>query len=155
MVGVLVAKRIHAIGTRTKYDVPWIICEISIFSVECSSLASICEVSQLRIVSIIGLHPLRVPAHELCFLRIYKITLPTGSDRKVPYNFLRSFLSGLLVSRSIAHWTAGLFRVLLPINDAIVDAGVVSNVRPIKRAHDFLGLLDTSRTHVPRGKNSM
>src|SRR3989337_2557136 len=80
-----------------------------------------------------------------------KIPLQTGSDRKVPYNFLRSFLSCLLVSRSIAHWTTGFFRVLPPINDAIVDACMVPNVRQIKRANEFLGLLDTSRTQVPPG----
>ena len=153
MVGVLVSKRIHAIGTRAKHDVPCIFSKKLIFGVECSPLASIYEASQLRIISIVGLLPLRVPAHELCFLRIYEIPLQTGSDRKVPYNFLRSFLSGLLVSRSIAHWTAGFFHVLLPINDAIIDACVVSNVRQIKRANNFLGLLDTSRTQVPRGKN--
>ena len=61
MVGILVAKRIHAIGTR--------------------ALVSILDVSQLRIISIVGLLPLRVPAHELCFLGIYEIPLETGSDR--------------------------------------------------------------------------
>jgi hypothetical protein len=81
MVGVLVAKRIHAIGTRAEHDVPCITCEIPIFAVERSPLASIHEVSQLRIISIVGLCPLRVPTHELCFLGIYKITLQTGSDR--------------------------------------------------------------------------
>ena len=153
MVGVLVSKRIHAIGTRTKHDVPWIFYSKSIYGVECSPLATIYEVSQPRIISIVGLLPLRVLAHELCFLRIYEIPLQTGSDRKVPYNFLRSFLSCLLVSRSIAHWTTGFSRVLPPINKAIVDACMVPNVRQIKRENDFLGLLDSSRTHVPRGKN--
>ena len=103
MIGVLVAKRIHVIGTRAKHDVPWIFCSKSIYDVECSPLDTIYEVSQLRIISIVGLLPLHVLAHELCFLRIYEIPLQTGSDWKVPYNFMRSFLSRLLVSRSIAH----------------------------------------------------
>jgi hypothetical protein len=38
-------------------------------------------VSQLHIISIVELFPLRVPTHELCFLGIYEITLQTGSDR--------------------------------------------------------------------------
>ena len=75
VVGVLVSKRIHAIGTRTKHDVPWIFCSKSIYGVECSPLATIYEVSQPRIISIVGLLPLHVPAHELCFLGIYKIPL--------------------------------------------------------------------------------
>ena len=103
MVGVLVTKQIHAIGTRAEHDVPCITFKIPIEAVQCSPLASILHVSQLRIISIVGLLPLRMPTHELCFLRIYEIQLQTGSDRKVPYNFLRSFLSCLLVSRSITH----------------------------------------------------
>ena len=63
MVGVLVAKRIHAIGTRAKHDVPCITFEIPIFVIQRSLLASILDVSQLQIISIIGLLPLRVPAH--------------------------------------------------------------------------------------------
>ena len=63
MVGVLVAKQIHAIGTRAEHDVPCITCEILIFAVECFPLASIHDVTQLRIISIVGLLPLRVPAH--------------------------------------------------------------------------------------------
>ena len=63
MVGVLVAKRIHAIGTRTEHDVPCIAFEITIEAVQRSPLASILDVSQLRIISIGGLLPLRVPAH--------------------------------------------------------------------------------------------
>ena len=103
VVGVLVSKWIHAIGTRTKHDVPWIFCSKSIYGVECSPPATIYEVSQPQIISIMRLLPLCVPAHELCFLRIYEILLQKESDRKVPYNFVRSFLSCLLVSRSIAH----------------------------------------------------
>ena len=80
MVGVLVAKRIHAISTHATHDVPCIICEISIFGIECSPLASIREVSRLQIISVVGLHPLRVLAHELCLLRIYEIKLQTESD---------------------------------------------------------------------------
>ena len=79
MVGVLVAKRIHAIGTRAKHDVPCITFEIPIEAVQCSQLASILDVSQLRIISTVGLLPLRVPAHELCFLGIYEIPLDTRS----------------------------------------------------------------------------
>src|SRR4051812_34133895 len=127
----------------------------SMFGIQRSPLASIHKVSHLRIISIIGNLPDRVPANELCFLRIYEITLQTRNDRKVPYNFLRRFLSGLLVSISIAHWTTGFFCVLVPINDAIVDACMVSNVQQIKRAHNLLGLIDTSRTKVPRGKNCL
>ena len=63
MVGVLVAKRIHAIGTRAEHDVPWIAFKIPIEAVQRSPLASILDVSQLRIISIIGLLPLRVLAH--------------------------------------------------------------------------------------------
>ena len=153
MVGVLVAKQIHVIGTRAEHDVPCITFKIPIEVVQRSPLASILDVSQLRIISIVGLLPLRVPAHYLCFLAFYKIPLETGTDRYIPYHFLGTFLPGLLVSRSIAHWTAGFFRVLPQINDAIVDACVVPNVRHIKRANDFLGLLDTRRTQVLRGKN--
>ena len=63
MVGALVAKRIHAIGTRAEHDVPCITFKIPIEIVQRSPLASILDVSQLRIISIIGLLPLRVPAH--------------------------------------------------------------------------------------------
>ena len=63
MVAVLVAKRIHAIGTRAEHDVPCITCKIPILAVERFPLASIYNVSQLRIISIAGLLPLRVPAH--------------------------------------------------------------------------------------------
>ena len=63
MVGVLVAKRIHAIGTRAEHDVPCITFEILIEDVQRSPLASILDVSQLRIISIARLLPLRVPAH--------------------------------------------------------------------------------------------
>ena len=63
MVGVLVAKRIHAIGTRAEHDVPCITLKILIFAIERSPLASILDVSQLRNISIVGLLPLRVPAH--------------------------------------------------------------------------------------------
>ena len=63
MVGVLVAKRIHAIGTRTKHDVPCITFEIPIEAVQRSPLASILDVSQLRIISIVRLLPLRMPTH--------------------------------------------------------------------------------------------
>ena len=80
MVGVLVAKRIHAISTRAEHDVPYITFEIPIEAVQRSPLASILDVAQLRIISIAGLLPLRVPAHELCFLGIYEIPLETGSD---------------------------------------------------------------------------
>ena len=45
VVGVQVSKRIHAISTRTKHDVPWIFCSKSIHGVECSPLATIYEVS--------------------------------------------------------------------------------------------------------------
>src|SRR3989337_785523 len=54
VVGVLPSKWIHAIGTHTKHDVPWIFCSKSMYGIECSPLASICEVSQLRIISIVG-----------------------------------------------------------------------------------------------------
>ena len=81
MVGVLVDKRIPAMGTRAEHDVPRITFEIPIDVVQRSPLASILDVSQLRIISIVGLLPLRVPAHELCFLGIYEIPLETESDR--------------------------------------------------------------------------
>ena len=81
MVGVLVAKRIHAIGTRTEHDVPCRTFKIPIEVVQRSQLAYILDVSQLRIISIGRLLPLHVPAHELCFLGIYEIPLETGSDR--------------------------------------------------------------------------
>ena len=63
MVGVLVAKQIHAIGTRAEHDVPCITFKIPIETVQCSPLASILHMSQLRIISIAGLLPLRVLAH--------------------------------------------------------------------------------------------
>ena len=75
MVGALIAKRIHAIGTRAEHDVPCITSKIPIEAVERSPLAYILDVSQLRIISIVGLFPLRMPTHELCFLGIYEITL--------------------------------------------------------------------------------
>ena len=53
MVGVLVAKWIHAIGTRAEHYVPCITFKIPIEAVERSPLASILEVSQLRIISIL------------------------------------------------------------------------------------------------------
>ena len=81
MVGVLVAKRIHVIGTRAEHDVPCIAFEIPIEVVQRSPLASILDLSQLWIISIIGLLPLRVPAYSLCFLGLYEIPLETGSDR--------------------------------------------------------------------------
>ena len=81
MVGVLVAKQIHAIGTRAEHDVPCITFKIPIEAVQRSPLASILDVSQLRIISITGLLPLRVPSHELCFLGIYEIPLEMGSNR--------------------------------------------------------------------------
>ena len=81
MVGVLVAKRIHAIGTRVEHDVPCIIFKIPIEAVQRSPLASILDVSQLQIICIVGLHPLYVPTHELCFLGIYEIPLEMGTDR--------------------------------------------------------------------------
>ena len=60
---VVVAKRIHAIGTRAEHDVPCITFKIPIEVFQHSPLASILDVSQLRIISIVGLLPLRVPAH--------------------------------------------------------------------------------------------
>ena len=63
MVGVLVAKRIHAIGTRAEHDVPCITFKIPIENVQRSPLASILDVSQLRIISVVGLLPLRMLAH--------------------------------------------------------------------------------------------
>ena len=63
MVGVLVAKWIHAIGTRAEHDVPCITFEIPIEAVQRSPLASILDVSQLWIISIIGILPLRMLAH--------------------------------------------------------------------------------------------
>ena len=63
MVGVLVAKRVDAIGTRAEHNVPCITFKIPIEAVQRSPLASILDVSQLRIISIVGLLPLRVPAH--------------------------------------------------------------------------------------------
>ena len=61
MVGVLVAKRIHAIDTLAKHDVPCITFKIPIEDVQRSPPASILDMSQLRIISIVGLLPLRVP----------------------------------------------------------------------------------------------
>ena len=81
MVGVVVAKQIHAIGTCAEHDVPCITFKIPIEVVQRSPLASILHESQLRIISIIGLLPLCVPAHELFFLGIYEILLETRSDR--------------------------------------------------------------------------
>src|SRR3954466_13322943 len=89
-----------------------------------------------------------MPSHELRLLRVCEIALQTRSDRKVPYQFSRCFLP-FLVSTHSAHLTCVFLRVLAPINDAIVDAYVVSNVRYIERAYDFLGVLDTSWTRVP------
>ena len=63
MVGALVAKRIHAIGTRAEHDVPCITFKIPIEAVQRSPLASILDVSQLQIIPIVGLLPLRVLAH--------------------------------------------------------------------------------------------
>ena len=63
MVGVLVAKLIHAIGTRAEHDVPCITFEIPIEVVQRSPLASILDVSQLRIISIVGVLPLPVLVH--------------------------------------------------------------------------------------------
>ena len=63
MVGVLVAKRIHAIGTPAKHDVPCTTYEIPIEVVQRSPQASILDVSQLRIISIAGILPLRMPVH--------------------------------------------------------------------------------------------
>ena len=63
MVGVLIAKRIHAIGTRAEHDVPCITSKIPIEAVQRSPLASILDVSQLQIISIVGLLPLHMPAH--------------------------------------------------------------------------------------------
>ena len=63
MVGVLVAKRIHAIGTCAEHDVPCITFKIPIEAIQRSPLASILHVSQLRIISIVGLLPLHVLAH--------------------------------------------------------------------------------------------
>ena len=59
MVGVLVAKWIHAIGTCAKHDVPCITFKIPIEVVQRSPLASILDVSQLWIISIVELLPLR------------------------------------------------------------------------------------------------
>ena len=81
MVSVLVAKPIHAISTRAEHDVACITFKIPIEAVQCSPLASILDVSQLWVISIVGLLPLHVSAHELCFLGIYEIPLETGSDR--------------------------------------------------------------------------
>ena len=63
MVGALVAKRIHAIGIRAEHDVPCITFKMPIEAVQRSPLASILDMSQLRIISIVGLLPLRVLAH--------------------------------------------------------------------------------------------
>ena len=63
MVGVLVAKWIHTIGTRAEHDVPCITFKIPIEAIQRSPLASILDVSQLRIISLVGLLPLRVLAH--------------------------------------------------------------------------------------------
>ena len=81
MVGVLVAKRVHAIGTRAEHDFPCMTFKITIEVVQRSPPASILDVSQLRIISIIGLLPLHVPMHELCFLGIYEIPLEMRSDQ--------------------------------------------------------------------------
>ena len=63
MVGVLVAKWIHAIATRADHDVPCITFKILIEVIQRSPLASILHLSQLRIISIVGLVPLCMPAH--------------------------------------------------------------------------------------------
>jgi hypothetical protein len=78
-------------------------------------LASIRRVCQdLALMRIIfGLLPIRVPSHELCFLMVYEIPLQVGSDRKVPYHFLRYFLVPYLVSSLAARQTCGSLRVLL------------------------------------------
>jgi hypothetical protein len=122
--------------------------------VKCVPLASVRRVCQdLALMQIIfGLLPICMPSHELCFLRVYEIPLQTGSDRKVPYHFLRYFLVPYLVSSLVAHRTCGSLRVLIPIKCAIIDAGVVLNIRQVQRAHDFLGLLDISWTCVSLGK---
>ena len=150
----LVAKRIESIGAHTKPDVPWIGPELREVDVQCVPLASVRRVCQdLALMRIIcGLLPIRVPSHELCFLRVYEIPLQAGSDRKVPYHFLRYFLVPSLISSLATHRTCGSLRVLVPIKCGIIDAGVVLNVRHVHRAHDFLGLLDISWTRVALGK---
>jgi hypothetical protein len=94
-----------------------------------------------------------VPSHELCFLRVYEIPLQMGSDREVPYHFLRYFLVPYLVSSLAAHRTCDSLRILIPIKCAIIDAGMVLNVWQVQRAHDFLGLLDISWTVFPLGRH--
>src|SRR5664279_3961232 len=98
----------------------------------------------------IFLGPFLVPTHEMCFLLVCVIALQTRNERKVPYNLPRTLLS-TLVAGVLAHWTHYTSRVLVLIDDAIIDARVVSSVRQIKRAQDFLGLIDSTRQRVPFG----
>ena len=62
-------------------------------------------------------------------LGVLEVPMQTGRDREVPHNFSRIFFLPFLVSRSFAHWELGLVSVLIPMNDIVMDAGMVFYVR--------------------------
>jgi hypothetical protein len=84
--------------------------------------------------------------------REVNLELAQYHDDLVSYHFPRYFLVPYLVSSLAAHRTCGSLHVLILIKCAIINAGMVLNVRQVQRAHDFLGLLDISWTCVSLGK---
>src|SRR3954464_15926448 len=130
----LVSERIDSIGARDQHDVPWILPKV-LFKIQRLPLGPIRRVTQhpvfLWIIFFnffLLLLPFRMPTHELSLLRVRKMTLQTRNDRKIPHRFFRSFLV-LLVSTDAALRTYGRLRVLMPVNDAIVNADMVSYMR--------------------------
>ena len=111
-------------------DIPRVAPELREGDVQCFPLASVCMVCQdIALLQIFfGLLPFRVPLHELCFLTVHEIPLQTGSDRKVPYHFSWSFLPTLVPSVAALR-TCRSVLIVVPINYAIVDAGMVFLVR--------------------------
>ena len=103
----LVAKGIESVGAHAQPNVPWIepelILEFDVQRIPLASVRGVCQdLALLRII--FRLLPLRVPLHELCFLRVYEIPLQTRSDRKVPHHFSGNFLVPSLVPSLAAHW---------------------------------------------------
>src|SRR3954463_16232027 len=133
MCAALVAERIYSIGARDQHDVPWILPKV-LFKVQRLPLGPIRRVTQHQSLYLdhffsffFLLLPFRMPTHLISLLRVCEITLQTRSDRKIPHRFCRSFLV-LLVSTDAALQAYGRLRVLMPINDAIVNADMVSNM---------------------------
>ena len=128
----LVAKQIESIGAHSQPEVSWFFPETFEFNVYCFPLGCIRRVCQHNLFPPVIIYhsfllPFCVPAHELRFLTVREITLQPVNERKVPHHFSRSFRT-FLVSVGLAHWTNCVVCVLVPINDAIKDAGVVFNV---------------------------